>query len=276
MIAALQVKNPAFVTTDSTGLSIEGKELLCGRETLILSSLWNTRGGKFSFTVRCTRVGLLVLLLLLCGDVERCPGPFNRNCSRNIPELNTLLQKRGIKVLHQNVRGLFTNMAYIADIFESFRGIDILSLSETHIDQKHDNMPLRLFDIQGYSFISRPRPDGKGGGSNSDFEDLLSRMLTKVSDESKETIFLGDMNANYLVPGDNKKLKSTFELFGLKQSVLKPTRITATSKSLIDIILTNTPQNLIATDVIPMGIGDHEMVGCVRKINTAKYNSFFA
>ena len=27
---------------------------------------------------------------------------------------------------------------------------------------------------------------------------------------------------------------------------------------------------MIATDVIPMGIGDHEMVACLRKINTAK------
>ena len=52
---------------------------------------------------------------------------------------------------------------------------------------------------------------------------------------------------------------------------LKPTRITATSKKLIDIILKNRPLNLIATDVIPMGIGDHEMVGCVRKTNTAKF-----
>ena len=79
------------------------------------------------------------------------------------------------------------------------------------------------------------------------------------------------MNANYLVPGHNKKLKSTFDLFGFKQTVLKPTRITATSKTLIDIILTNRPLNLIATDVIPMGSGDHEMVGCVRKTNTAKF-----
>ena len=64
-------------------------------------------------------------------------------------------------------------------------------------------------------------------------------------------------------------LKSMFDLFGFKQTVLKPTRITATSKTLIDIILTNTPLNLIATDVIPMGIGDHEMVGCMRNSNAA-------
>eukprot|EP00112_Aurelia_sp_Birch-Aquarium-sp1_P013942 Seg2983.1 transcript_id=Seg2983.1/GoldUCD/mRNA.D3Y31 product="hypothetical protein" protein_id=Seg2983.1/GoldUCD/D3Y31 len=165
LIAALHVKNPAFVSSDTIGLSIEGKELVNGKDTLILSSLWNSRGGKFTFRVRCSRRSLFALLILMCGNVEPCPGPINQqNCSRNIPELNTLLQKRGLKILHQNVRGLFTNMAYISEIFESFRGINILGLSETHIDQKRDEMPPLLFDIPGYSFVSRPRPNGKGGG----------------------------------------------------------------------------------------------------------------
>ena len=216
----------------------------------------------------------------MCGDVEPCPGPITQqNCSRIIPELNSLLQKRGLKILHQNAKGLSTNMAYVSEIFKSFRGIDIVGISETHVNHKRDEMPPSLFDIPGYSFVSRPLPDGKGGGVaayiseslkwdrkedlemeefeviwlevtpkksrgflvaidyhqpdtskylNKDFEHILSRMLTKTSDESKETIFLGDMNANYLVPEDNKKFKSTFDLFGFKQAVLKPTRITTT------------------------------------------------
>lgn len=53
------------------------------------------------------------------------------------------------------------------------------------------------------------RPPDTSKYLDKDFEDLLSRMLTKASDESKETIFLGDMNANYLVPGDNEILKYT-------------------------------------------------------------------
>lgn len=45
------------------------------------------------------------------------------------------------------------------------------------------------------------------------------------------------------------------------------------SETLIDIILTNNPSNITDTDVIPTGIGDHDMVGCVRKINNACYKS---
>ena len=164
LIAALHVKNPAFVTSDTIGLSIEGKELVSNKDSLIVSSLWNSRGGKFTFRVRSSRRSLFALLILMCGDVEPWPGPINQqDCSRSIPELNSLLQKRGLKILHQNA-GLFANMAYISETFESFRGIDILGLSETHIDHKRDEMPPSLFDIPGYSFVSRPRPDGKGGG----------------------------------------------------------------------------------------------------------------
>ena len=46
-----------------------------------------------------------------------------------------------------------------------------------------------------------------------DFEVLLNRILTKTSDKSKENIVLVEMKENYLAPEENKKLKSTFDLF---------------------------------------------------------------
>ena len=48
LIAALHIKNPAFVTSDTISLSIEGKELVSNKDSLIVSSLWNSRGGKLS------------------------------------------------------------------------------------------------------------------------------------------------------------------------------------------------------------------------------------
>ena len=40
-------------------------------------------------------------------------------------------------------------------------------------------------------------------------------MLTKAMSESKETIFLGDMNANFLDNKDNRDPKSIFNVHGL-------------------------------------------------------------
>ena len=106
---------------------------------------------------------IICTLLLLCGDIESCPGPVYQNDNnRNIPELNSLLRKRGIKIFHQNVRGLFSNINLVSELLQSFCGIGVLTLSETHIESDVDHSA--VYDIPGYSFVSRPRKAGKGGG----------------------------------------------------------------------------------------------------------------
>ena len=57
-------------------------------------------------------------------------------------------------------------------------------------------------------------------------------------------IVLGDLNVKFLAPGDNKDLKSVSELFGFKQIIEKPTRITETTRTLIDVVLTNTTEQV--------------------------------
>ena len=48
-------------------------------------------------------------------------------------------------------------------------------------------------------------------------------------------------------------------MFGLEQIVTKPTRVTRTSRTLIDHIITNYPMRISATDVIPTSIvSDHD------------------
>lgn len=48
-------------------------------------------------------------------------------------------------------------------------------------------------------------------------------------------------------------------------------RITESTETLIIIIVTNNPLNLSDNDVMPTCIGDHDMVGCVRKVNCIKF-----
>ena len=75
------------------------------------------------------------------------------------------------------------------------------------------------------------------------------------------------------MPADNKEFKSVLNLFGLKQIVKNPTRICQSSRTLIDIIATNNGKAINGVEVIPMGIGDHDMVGRVRKIRNMKFKS---
>ena len=56
------------------------------------------------------------------------------------------------------------------------------------------------------------------------------------------------------------------EVYQLTQIINKPTRITLTSKSLIDLIFTNQESRVVSHGVIDCGISDHCLVYVVRKI----------
>ena len=64
-----------------------------------------------------------------------------------------------------------------------------------------------------------------------DFNACLSSMLTKPTEECKETMILGDASINFIIGKNNKELKSIFSVFCLKQIITKPTRISETMSS---------------------------------------------
>ena len=100
LISIYNVKRCAFIGSDVVGLTVEGSAII-DPEKFIFSYLWQVRGRKFGFYIRSTPSSYITILLLLCGDIETCPGP-----ERYIPELNDVLKGKGIKLFHQNVRGL--------------------------------------------------------------------------------------------------------------------------------------------------------------------------
>ena len=62
--------------------------------------------------------------------------------------------------------------------------------------------------------------------------------MTKALLENKETIIMGDINCDLLNNGDQKEIKYILKGSGMKQIIKSPTRITQTTKTLIDIIAT--------------------------------------
>ena len=96
---------------------------------------------------------MLLFLLLTCGDIELNPGP---NDMYNA--------KVGMKFYHQNIRGLLHNFANLQGLFEQFKNIDIMTISETHIINSGFNDIDELYEIPGYNFIKRNRKTGHGGG----------------------------------------------------------------------------------------------------------------
>ena len=221
MLVCIQVKQKSFITADVIGTIQNNPDLVINYENFIMSSMWNINRGKFFF--KSTKPSYVCLLLLMCDDIEQFSGP-------PFPELSNLSRNKGIKVLHQNIRGLFNKIPDIQIILYQFN-LHVLKLSETQINSNNYNDEDSLYDIPGYDFIY------------------------------------------YLDKNKNNDIKDIFMLNGYKQLVTKATWITENSKTLIDKIFTNKPENISKTDTIPTSLSDHDMVGCVRKLNHLKYES---
>ena len=255
---------------------------------------------------------MLCILLLICGDIETCPGPT---------PLEDITRMRGIKIIHQNIRGLLGNFGNLCATLGRYKNIDIITLSETHISHNDSEEIANLFNIPGYAFLNKPRVNGSGGGvamyvpsditwirrfdlemdeieaiwieiiqKNSknfvvgsvyrppdsshylptNFEDLLADALIAVNEAFREVILMGDINANYLDKNSCKELKCVLSSNGFKQLVKSPTRVTKETRTLIDVILTTREENIAKTIVAPLSLSDHDLIGCVRKVNHQK------
>ena len=74
-------------------------------------------------------------------------------------------------------------------------------------------------------------------------------------------VVTGDVNVDMLKPSNilTQKYQAMLDVFGLHQMVSKPTRVTRTSKALLDHIVTNYPRTFTFTDVIPCStVADHD------------------
>ena len=78
------------------------------------------------------------------------------------------------------------------------------------------------------------------------FNDLLQEQLSSIIKENKEIIILGDFKVNFNNSASND-FKSIINLIGLKQIIKQSTRVTHTSSTLINLIMTNRPSNISKT-----------------------------
>ena len=127
--------------------------------------------------------------------------------------------------------------------------------------------------------------------------DELNLNLPKFSCPFNPVLFLSGFLAykpvtwcyTNLLPGvadsNSFKLINVCEIFGLRQLITEPTRVTAQSQSLIDLCITNTPDKIVRSGVLPLGISDHSLVylirkrhytipGCVKIISTRSFKHF--
>ena len=88
--------------------------------------------------------------------------------------------------------------------------------------------------------------------------DYISNVLQCISLRDKPFYVLGDFNDNFMHA--NSKVKQIVLNAQLTQLINKPTRITPTSATLLDIAATNKPESALVADSIPCHVGDHELI----------------
>lgn len=86
--------------------------------------------------------------------------------------------------------------------------------------------------------------------------------------KNKALYVLGDFNDN-LLDKDNK-MSRLIKASKLTQLVNKPTRITHTSSTLLDLIITNKPSSVLICDVVPQQVADHDLVCITVDVNKPK------
>ena len=154
-ICCIKVNKPRYLTSDRVivTLNINGT-FDAVAESYISSSLFIFKSNREFLCFGCRKSSFLTLLLLLCGDIERCPGP---------PSITAFSKQRGIKFLHQNICGLLKKIPQL----ETFVSVTmsksgVISLSETHINGPTDDD--ELYKLPGYKFIKNNTKNGLGSG----------------------------------------------------------------------------------------------------------------
>ena len=119
------------------------------------------------------------------------------------------------------------------------------------------------------------------------FLEILNKTFEKVDIDKKQIQILGDFNIymyhnNRYIDRDDNKISSKFlsfnvtnyqqfcTMYGLKQLIQSPTLLTCSISILIDIILTSAPSRVSQKGVINVGVSDHQLIFCTRKISSIK------
>ena len=103
-----------------------------------------------------------------------------------------------------------------------------------------------------------------------DFYELFETAYCKNSVCMRsECIIMGDFNTNILQP--RSSLKESLSMFckvsGLQQLITEPTRVSANSQSLLDLILVSGCENISQSGVLDIALSDHSVIFCTRKVS---------
>ena len=240
------------------------------------------------------------MLVLLSGDVSLNPGP-NYNSFADVSKC------KGFKFAHLNVQSLRNKMDLISLELADKKLFDCLMFCETWLDNSVSNHEISL---DGYQSFRCDHPGNRQGGVliylRDDLPTQVRADLTNEVDEGiwievtcrkckrlycvvltdhqtglssvdankYDILILGDFNVDFHCDSrcqtSKRSLVNFANLYGLVQLIKKPTRLTETTKTILDLIFVNNEHGIIDSGIVPISISDHSLVYCILKTGVKK------
>ncbi len=101
----------------------------------------------------------------------------------------------------------------------------------------------------------------------------FEKMIGSFDAENLEYFLLGDLNVDLISTTASpikNKLNEILDIYGIKQLINEPTRITSSSRTLIDLCLINTPSHVVDAGILSLSISDHSLIYAIRKAHYAQ------
>ena len=212
------------------------------------------------------------------------------NCKlpKHLDEIRLLLHDKKLDVLALNETRLDSS---ISDDLVSIEGYDILRSDRNrngggvciyvrcYINYKNrpDLIPkdleaisLEIKQVKSKSFIisSVYRPPN----TTVEIFSKIEKQIQLVDNENKEFYLLGDLNCNLLDSNlsNVKMLQEIMQLYQLTQIIDVPIRVTKSTKSILDVCITSSPDKIFQSGVVHLGISDHSLIYATRKLNSVR------
>ena len=242
---------------------------------------------------------ILVLLIIRSGDVELNPGPSDGPCKKlNVCHVNIRsLSRSKLKAIQVSLSKVFDIITVSETHLHQGVPDDLFDLQGFHkIIRKDRNGPgggvaifikqniiyKRLFKYENNNteaiWVQLNTIEGKvllcccyRPPTNSDFWQCFNEILNDVkADRNKYIFILGDLNADFTTNQGRKLTHMLYEQ-NLHALINEPTRITDTTSSVLDQVITNCKNFVTKVDVLPpVSSNDHCTVSAELnfKINT--------
>ena len=117
--------------------------------------------------------------------------------------------------------------------------------------------------------------------SKADYLSRLDNVFQECSNQYDDVVILGDFNVDINKSSNSKKINTIARHSNLSQLIKDFTRITETTKTIIDLAFVSNPDRISSSGVHSLGLSDHSLIYIVRKNKklkvppkSIKYRSF--